>query len=183
MQQFIRILILFITLFNNFKNIIFNPNILETGVFNILFLIIFLIITSKDLLSSLLTERKIKIIKEIQNAENYLNEAQKRLKESQKQLNQINIVIKKMENEKLITKKQIIISKTNKIKKELKYEFQQILNIFYSKQYKVFLEIKQQILLLTFKKVINKTKNKFEIKENSNKLINDIINKLEKDLL
>jgi F-type H+-transporting ATPase subunit b len=61
-----------------------NFDILETGLINIIALVAILIYTGKDFLGSSLQERKNTIIKSIQDAEDRLSEANKRLSEAQK---------------------------------------------------------------------------------------------------
>jgi F-type H+-transporting ATPase subunit b len=56
-----------------------NLDILETGLLNIIALVAILIYTGRDFLGSLLEERKTTIVKSVQDAEDRLNEAQKRL--------------------------------------------------------------------------------------------------------
>jgi len=59
-----------------------NLDILETGLLNILALVAILVYTGKDFLGSILQERKSTIVKSVQDAEDRLNEANRRLSES-----------------------------------------------------------------------------------------------------
>jgi len=63
-----------------------NLDILETGLINVLTLVGILVYTGKDFLGSLLEERKTNIVQGVQDAEDRLNEANRRLDEAQKQL-------------------------------------------------------------------------------------------------
>ena len=130
------------------NNITLNSNILETGLINILGLITILIYVGQDFLGSLLEERKTNIVNSIQNAENRLNEANRRLNEAKKQLSQSDIVINKIKNETLNTKKFLLNSDTDQCKKDLAIRFNRALSSFRSKEQQIFLEIKQQIILL-----------------------------------
>jgi len=59
-----------------------NLDILETGVLNIITLIGILIYTGRDFLGSILQERKDTIVKSVQDAEDRLSEANRRLSEA-----------------------------------------------------------------------------------------------------
>jgi len=69
-----------------FPGIGLNLDILETGVLNILALLVILFYASKDFVGSILEERRATIVKSIENAEERLIEAQNRLIEAKKQL-------------------------------------------------------------------------------------------------
>jgi F-type H+-transporting ATPase subunit b len=161
----------------------FNPNILETGLINILALVSILIYTGKDFLGSLLEERKATILKSVQDAENRLNEAQTRLKEAEKQLSQANLVIREIKNETLATKKILLDSDSYEAKKDLKIRFERALATYRSRERKIFLEIKQQIILIVLNRTVTRARETFGAKERATALINDTINKLEGDLL
>jgi len=161
----------------------FNSDILETGLLNILALIAILVYTGKDFLGSLLEDRKTNIVKNVQDAENKLKEAQKRLSDTQKQLNQVNLVINKIKDETITTKKMLLKSDASKAKKDLKTRFDRALANFTSKERKIFLEIKQQIIFLILKRVTSRAKETFKLQKNATELINKTINKLEGDLL
>jgi F-type H+-transporting ATPase subunit b len=76
------------TLISSDENITLNFDILETGLINIIALIIILVYVGRDFLGSTLEQRKNEIITNVQDAEERLNEANKRLTEAQKQLSQ-----------------------------------------------------------------------------------------------
>jgi F-type H+-transporting ATPase subunit b len=92
------------TLLTEHESIGLNLDILETGVLNILALLAILFYTGRDFLGSLLEERKTAIVKNVQDAEDRLNEAQNRLAEAEKQLEQANIVIGEIQNETITTR-------------------------------------------------------------------------------
>jgi F-type H+-transporting ATPase subunit b len=171
------------TLLANEEGLALNLDILETGLLNILALLGILIYTGKDFLGSLLEERKTTIVKSVQDAEDRLNEAQKRLSEAQKQLNQANLVIGEIKNETIATKKVLLQSDAYDAKKDLKIRFDRALATFRSKERQIFLEIKQQIILLVLKRTVIRAQEAFGAKERATALINDTINKLEGDLL
>jgi F-type H+-transporting ATPase subunit b len=165
------------------ENISLNLDILETGLINILGLLTILIYTGRDFLGSLLEERKTTIVKGVQDAEDRLNEAKKRLNEAQKQLNQANLVISEIKNETIVTKKILLKSDAYEAKKGLKIRFERAVATFRSKERQIFLEIKQQIILLVLKRTVIRAQQTFEPKERATALINETIDKLEGDLL
>lgn len=169
------------TFLNNVK-ISLNTDILETGLINILALLSILIYTGRDFLGSLLEERRITIVKGVQDAEDRLNEAKKRLKEAQKQLNQANLVINEITNETGTTKKLLLESDAFQAKKDLTVRFERALATFRSKERQIFVEIKQQIISLVLQRTVSRIKNTFKSKKRANQLINETINKLEGDL-
>jgi F-type H+-transporting ATPase subunit b len=171
------------TLIAEHEGIGFNSDILETGLINIIALVGILIYTGKDFLGSLLDERKTTIVKAIQDAEDRLNEAQKRLNEAEKQLNQAHVVIFEIKDETIATKKVLLQTDAFDAKKELKIRFERALATFRSKERQIFLEIKQEIILLVLKKIVIRAKETFSPKEKASILIDDTINKLEGDLL
>jgi F0F1-type ATP synthase membrane subunit b/b' len=165
------------------NNITLNSNILETGLINILGLIAILIYVGQDFLSSLLEERKTNIVNSIQNAENRLNEANQRLNEAKKQLSQSDIVINNIKNETLNTKKFLLNSDIDQCKKDLRIRFNRALSSFRSKEQQIFIEIKQQIILLILKRTVKRAQETFSKKDRATLLINETINKLEGDLI
>jgi F-type H+-transporting ATPase subunit b len=171
------------TLLANHEGIGLNLDILETGLLNIIALVGILIFTGRDFLGSLLEERKTTIVKSVQDAEDRLNEAKKRLSEAQKQLNQANVVISEIRNETIATKKILLESDADQAKKDLKIRFDRALATFRSKERQIFLEIKQQIILLVLKRTVTRAQQTFGPKERASALITETIDKLEGDLL
>ena len=171
------------TLLAEHEGISLNTDILETGLSNILALLAILIYTGRDFLGSLLEERKTTIVNGVQDAEDRLNEAQKRLDEAQKQLNQANLVINEIKNETIATKKVLLESDAFEAKKDLATRFSRALATFQSKERQVFLEVKQQIILLVLKRTVTRAQEAFAEKDRATSLINETIEKLEGDLL
>jgi F-type H+-transporting ATPase subunit b len=171
------------TLLAHEEGISLNLDILETGLLNILALVAILIYTGRDFLGSLLEERRNTIVKSVQDAEDRLNEAEKRLTEAKKQLSQANLVINEIKNETIATKKVLLEADAFNAKKDLKIRFERALATFRSKERKIFLEIKQQIISLVLKRTVIRAQEAFGPKERATALINDTINKLEGDLL
>ena len=165
------------------EGISLNTDILETGLINILALLAILIYTGRDFLGSLLEERRTTIVKGVQDAEDRLSEAKKRLVEAEKQLNQANIVISEIKNETIAAKKVLLEADASQAKKDLTTRFSRALASFRSKERQVFLDVKQQIILLVLKRTVVRAQETFGPKERASELINDTINKLEGDLL
>ena len=165
------------------EGIVLNTDILETGLINIIALIAILVYNAKGFLGSFLEERKVTIVKGVEDAENRLSEAQKRLEEAQKQLNQANIVISEIKNETTITKKVLLESDVFQAKKDLTVRFERALASFRSKERQIFLEIKNQIISLVLQQTLTRIEETFKSKERATVLINETINKLEGDLL
>ena len=171
------------TLLAKHEGIGLNLDILETGVLNIITLIGILIYTGRDFLGSILQERKDTIVKSVQDAEDRLSEANRRLSEAQKQLSQAHVVISEIRNETVTAKTNLLKSDANLTKKELTSRFNRAIAAFRSKERIIFLEVKQQIISLVLKRTAARAQQTFAKKESASNLINDAIDKLEKNLL
>merc|ERR1712071_270588 len=119
----------------------------------------------------------------VQDAEERLNEANRRLSEAQKQLTQANVVITEIKNETIATKKVLLESEASQSKKDLTTRFSRAFASFRTKERQIFLEVKQQIILLVLKRTVARAQQTFGTKERATALINETINKLEEDLL
>jgi len=171
------------TLVAEHEGIGLNLDILETGLINILALIAILVYTGKDFLGSVLEERKTNIVKGVQDAEDRLNEANRRLSEAQKQLSQANVVITEIKTETVAAKKVLLESYAYQSKKDLATSFSRALATFRAKERQVFLEVKQQIILLVLNRTVTRAQETFGKTDRATALINDTINKLEGDVL
>ena len=160
-----------------------NLDILETGVINIVALVGILVFTGKDFLGSILEERKTNIIQSLENAENRLKEADRRFNEAQKQLSQANILISKIKREAVESQKILLQSEISQTKKELTLRFSRATTAIRSKERQIFIEIKQQIILLMLKRTVIRVKETFTQNDKATALINETINKLDGDLL
>jgi len=156
-----------------------NPDILETGLINILALVGILIYTGKDFLGSVLEERKTTIVQNVQDAEDRLSEAQKRLTEAQKQLNQASVVISNIKTETLVTKKKMLEADTLETRNDLKFRFERAVLAFKSKERQIFFEIKEQITSLVLERTVSRVKETFVQEKSAAKLINSTIRTLE----
>lgn len=160
-----------------------NLDILETGVINIAALVGILVFTGKDFLGSILEERRTNIIQSLENAENRLKEADRRFNEAQKQLSQANILISKIKREAVESQKILLQSEISQTKKELTLRFSRATATIRSKERQIFIEIKQQIILLMLKRTVIRVKETFTQNDKATALINETINKLDGDLL
>ena len=143
------------TLIAGDENIGLNLDILETGLINVLILIGILVYTGKDFLGSLLEERKTNIIQGVEDAENRLNEANRRLDEAQKQLSQYTIVAIEMQTRAIDSTLLLFEADAEESKKDLAVRFNRALATFRFKERQIFSEIKQQIITLVLKKVLD----------------------------
>merc|ERR1712174_4287 len=109
--------------------------------------------------------------------------ANKRLSEAQKQLSQAQVVISKIKNETIKTKRILLESDASQSKKDLNTRFSRALATFRSKERQIFLEVKQQIMLLVLQQSTTRAQQIFGPKKRAAELINETINKLEGDLL
>ena len=171
------------TLVAEHEGIGLNLDILETGLINILALVAILVYTGTDFLGSVLEERKSNIVKGVQDAEDRLNEANRRLSEAQKQLSQANVVITEIKNETVAAKKVLLESEAYQSKKDLATRFSRALATFRSKERQIFIEIKQQIIVLVLKRTVARVQETFGPKERATALIDETIDKLQGDLL
>jgi F-type H+-transporting ATPase subunit b len=171
------------TLLAEHEGIGLNTDILETGLINIVALVGILIYAGRDFLGSFLEQRKAGIVQGVQDAEGRLEEANRRLSEAQKQLSQAHIVISEIKNETIAAKKVLLESDAYEAKKDLSTRFSRALATFRSKERQIFLEVKQQIILLVLKRTVARAQQTFGSKERATTLINETINKLEGDLL
>jgi len=170
------------TLIAENEGITLNLDILETGLINIIALIVILVYVGRDFLGSALETRK-KIITSVQDAEERLDEANKRLSEAQKQLSQAQVVISEIKNDTITTKKMLLESDASQSKKDLNTRFNRALATFRSKERQIFLDVKQQIMMLVLQQSTTRAQQTFGPKKRATELINETINKLEGDLL
>ena len=171
------------TLLAQNEDISLNLDILETGVINIVTLVVILIYVGRDFLGSILEKRQKEIIRGVQDAEERLNEANRRLTEAQKQLTQAHVIIDEIKNETIAAKKVLLEADADQSKKDLATRFSRALATFRTKEQQIFLEVKQQIILLVLKRTAARAQQTFGPKKQAEALINETINKLEGELL
>jgi len=175
MENFDQIFILIATE----EGIRLNLDILETGIINIIGLIILVVNFCIEFIGSNLNKRNVKITQNIKDAEDRLNEAEMRLVEAKKQLNQADIIINEIKIETLVTKRQILKVDILDTQTDLKARFERALNTFKSKERQIFFEIKERITSLVLSRTVTRVKETFAQTEPSIQLINNTIRTLE----
>nr|YP_009397840.1 ATP synthase CF0 subunit I [Sonderella linearis]ARW67026.1 ATP synthase CF0 subunit I [Sonderella linearis] len=135
------------------QGISFNFDFLEANVINITFLLSGLIYVLKKFLGSILSVRQSKVLFAISESEERLEQANIRLNEAQKQLNQTQIIIKQIIEEAEVTAKRVRES----ILKEGQFDIERLTisskSSIRSAENQVRLQIQQQITALAIKKV------------------------------
>lgn len=167
------------TLIATEEGIRLNLDILETGILNIIGLIILVVNFCINFIGSKLQNRNEKITQSIKDAEDRLTEANIRLDEAKKQLNQANVVITKIKIETLATKRRMLKVDILDAQTELKSRFERVLNTFKSKERQIFFEIKEQITSLVLSRTVKRVKETFIQTEPATQLINNTIKTLE----
>mmetsp|Transcript_14903 Transcript_14903/g.22682 ORF Transcript_14903/g.22682 Transcript_14903/m.22682 type:complete len:182 (+) Transcript_14903:83-628(+) len=155
-----------------------NSDIFETGLFNIIGLIGIVSFNLKNFLGSILKDRSETISTSIENAQNKLFDAQARLEEAKKQLNQIDLVIDEIKNETILMQETLLESEVQHINQEITIYFDRAFTIFQSTQNQVFLEIKNKIIALTLDRLLSQAKVSLLTMESAVSLNDRIINNL-----
>merc|ERR1711971_1153859 len=106
-----------------------------------------------------LQERRNTIVNSVQDAEDRLNQA--------------NVVISEIRNETISTKTNLLKSEANIAKKDLTTRFNKAISSFRSKERMIFLEVKQQIILLVLNRSVLQAKETFGSKKRARALINE----------
>lgn len=165
------------TLLAEQKGIGLNFDIFESGVINIAILIAILVVVGKDFLGSQLEERQEIIIRGVQDAEEKFNEASARLAEAQKQLMQSQVIIGEIKKDTLSTKRTLLKSDALQASQDLGVRFGRALATLNYREQQVFSEIKEQLITLALKNVLNNIKDDLNPKKQS-ELISTSIDKL-----
>ena len=92
-------------------------------------------------------------------------------------------LISEIKNDTIVTKKMLLESDASQSKKDLNTRFNRALATFQSKERQIFLEVKQQIMMLVLQQSTTRAQQTFGPKKRATELINETINKLEGDLL
>lgn len=165
-----------------------NLDIIETGLVNITILLIIVIYNGQKFVGAVLKERQKTIYENVKGAENRLFEAEKRMREVIKQLNQLDLVLSEIKNETIETKKILLESHMLDGKKDLTIRFDRAVATFQSRKQQLFVEIKQEIIKLVLKQTLIRAKQTLLTKQGSElaptkrgkALMRDSINKFEK---
>ena len=97
--------------------------------------------------------------------------------EAQKQLSQANVVITEIKNETIATKKVLLQADASQSKKDLNTRFSRALATFRTKERQIFLEVKQQIMMLVLQQATTRAQQTFGPKKRATELINETHNK------
>lgn len=136
------------------SRISFNTDILETNIINIALLIAVLFNVVGGALKGSMFERKEKILKGVQNAEQRLQEASERLLEAKTQLSQSKLIISKVKSDKEAIIRNIAISNRDQAFEEVKRQANSTkLSILYQEQ-QALQEVKEQVSILALTKVL-----------------------------
>lgn len=181
MENFIKLLISIVRI--KIEGLSLNFDIFETGLFNIVLLLIILIYAFKNFFVTSLDERKEIILNNITDAENRLKEAKQRLEETQKQLTQVDIIIEQINIDKVTTKSALLESEIYEAKKDLNIKFSRALASFKTKEYNTFLLIKKRISILIKYYILNRLETLFESEKRIHDFMTIAIEKLEGGLL
>ena len=137
-----------------------NLDILESGVVNIVLLVGILVYVGRDFLGSSLEQRQEEIIQAVQDAEEKVLDANNRLTEAQKQLTQAQVIISEIKKETLNTKQVLLKADFKQANQELSIRFSRALATLNSREQQIFSQVKQQIISLALKNVLNQLQNK-----------------------
>jgi len=155
-----------------------NTDILETGVLNILALVVILFLFAKENLLPSLEQRKSDVISDVESAETNLKTARENLIETKNLLNQVDLVIDEIKHETTTTKEAFLKNNVAEAKADLKTRFGRASAVLNLKERQTILEIKQQIISLVLKRLVVRTKQTFETKTNALTFLNDTITKV-----
>nr|YP_010198981.1 ATP synthase CF0 subunit I [Hydropuntia urvillei]UAD88430.1 ATP synthase CF0 subunit I [Hydropuntia urvillei] len=135
------------------SSISFNTNFLEANVINIAFLLSGLIYVLKQFLGSILVTRQEKVLLAIQESEERLQQANLRLIESEKQLNQTQVIISQIVQEAESTAKKVRQSILDQGKADIDKLLSASKVSISTAEFQIKQQIQSQIISLAIKKV------------------------------
>jgi len=160
-----------------------NFDILESGLLNIIALVAILIYSGRQFLSPTLEARKNEINSAVEDAQERRDEAFLNWAIAETQLTQVAVLIAEITEQTVPIKKSLLKADVDQSKKDLTARFGRALTLFRSKEQQIFLEVKQQIVLLVLKKTLLWAKENFSDKRKALGFNRKNINKLKSDLL
>lgn len=167
------------TLLAENSNIGLNTDILETGVLNIISLLIILFLFAKENFFPVLETRQDSVISSVEGAQKNLQNAENNLIETKNLLNQTNLVIAEIRNEVKAAKKAFLLNNVTETKEDIRTRFGRVSSVINLKERQTIAEIKQQIISLVLKRMVIQTKQTFETQNSALIFLNDSINKLQ----
>jgi len=160
-----------------------NFDILESGLLNIIALVVILIYSGRQFLSPTLEARKNEINSAVEDAQERRDEAFLNWAIAETQLTQVAVLIAEITEQTVPIKKSLLKADVDQSKKDLTARFGRALTLFRSKEQQIFIEVKQQIISLVLKQTATRAQQTFAKKKSASSLINNAIDKLEKNLL
>ena len=158
------------------EDISLNKNILETGVLNIIGLVIILIIYALPDIIQQIKERNNTLETEVKNAKDNYKNAKKKLYDAERQLNQIHVAINEIKEQTIATKESLIEANVNEIKEVMKTSAERKWIGFNVEQNQVLSEFKQLITQLIFERAITQTQELFKTKNMVRQFVTYTIN-------
>jgi len=135
-----------------------NTNILETNIVNILILIGLIVYVGKGFITNSVDQRRKQILKTLETLDNNLAQANLKFIESNKQLEQINLIISELQENNKIQKKSSLNRKHEKIQTVLNTLFEiLVLNINKNKTESLAF-LKRYLLIFSIGKVLSRFK-------------------------
>ena len=160
-------------------NIKLNPDILNTGLINIVILVAFLIYALTEPSQELLEERQKNIEREISDSKSRLKEAERRLKEAQKQYQQAQIAKKEIEKRFLEIRKASLNQSMNLAKKDLETVFIKAIEYYSIKSEEVVEEITSEIKVRVYDELVIMINHYLKSKTHRKKYIDKRLNQLQ----
>lgn len=165
------------------EGISLNTDILETGLINNLVLVVILFYSIRNLIIPILEKRRKKIITDLIKVNQQLLATVRRLREAKYKADHRSDLILEIRRKALRNKISFLQSETLKSKKDLAVRFDLAVATLSSKERKIVIEIKEQIISLVLQRTVKRVQRNFKSKRRSSALINETINKLKGDLL
>nr|YP_010032323.1 AtpF [Schizocladia ischiensis]QOW07530.1 AtpF [Schizocladia ischiensis] len=134
----------------------YNSDILESNVINVILLLLLLFFSLKNFLGENLGKRKNNIVKNVEDAEKRLNEANERLLEIRTQWSQIEIIIQEIKNQSYETIKIITNLAIDKANEDLSQRFQDALLILRYREEHMYNNLIKQVCEKALQRVILK---------------------------
>jgi F0F1-type ATP synthase membrane subunit b/b' len=159
-----------------------NTDILETGVINIIALIVIALLQFGGEAKGALETRKNTITESVEGAENRLKEAEKRLVEAEKQLRQVAFVVVQIRVEARYGQRELVQYYGSQAKKDQAASVKRALATYLSNERQIVLELKQKILEVLLNRIVTRTLEAFKSEKRSVLYTDTIINELKGDL-
>lgn len=167
--------------FTLFAYIKLNPDILDTGLINIVLLVAFLIYAIKEPLQELLEERQKKIDQEIRNSKFQLKEAERRLKEAQKQYQQAQIAKKEIEKRFLDIRKASLNQSMTLVQKDFETTFMRTIEYYSIKSDELLEEIAFELKVRVYDELVILVKNYLKSDKRRSEYMNKTLDRLKKE--